>query len=119
VGDVRAAAGAAWGSSAGAGLATGNIEDVELAAGGGFDGVLDCWVMGDVVPIHDVVVPVAGTELEHGGLEAELADPGTGLFLTGERQLTGIVVPGANQVDGLDIGRGPQGKLELNGGHYE
>lgn len=106
-------------SAAGAGLATGDIEDVELAAGGGLDGVLDGRVVGDVVPIHDVVVPVAATELQHGGLEAELADPGTGLVLGRERQLARVVVPRADQVDGLDVGRGAQVELELNGGHYD
>jgi hypothetical protein len=30
-----------------------------------------------------------------------------------------VVVPGADEVDGLDVGRGPEGELELNGGHDE
>ena len=102
-----------------AGLATGNIEDVELAAGGGLDGVLDGGVVRDVVAIHDVVVPVATSELQHGGLEAELANPGTGLVLGGQGQLARVVVPGSDQMDGLDVGRGPEGELELNGGHYD
>lgn len=74
-------------------LATsGNIEDVQLAAGGWLNGVLNGGIMGDVVSIHDVleglvmvndherrgqahIVPVAAAELKHGGLEAELANP--------------------------------------------
>ena len=65
------------------------------------------------------VVPVAASQLQHRGLEAELAHPGTGLVFGGQGQLARVVVPGADQVDGLDVGRGPQRKLELNGGHYE
>ena len=47
------------------GLAAGDIEDVELAAGGGLDGVLHGGVVRDVVAVHDVVVPVAASELQH------------------------------------------------------
>lgn len=107
------------GITATAGLATGDIEDVKLAAGGGLDGVLDGRIVRDVVTIHDIVVPVAATQLQHGGLETELAQPGTGLVLGGQGQLARVVVPRADQVDGLNVGRGAQGKLELNGGHYE
>lgn len=102
-----------------AGLATGDIEDVKLAAGGGLDGVLDGGIVRDTVAIHDIVIPVTAAELQHGGLEAELAQPCTRLVLSGQRQLTRVVVPRADQVDGPDVGRGAQGKLELNGGHYE
>jgi hypothetical protein len=37
-------------------LATGDIEDVELAASGGLNGVFDGGVMRDVVSIHDILV---------------------------------------------------------------
>lgn len=107
------------GIAATAGLATGDIEDVELAAGGGLDGVFDSRVVRNVITVHDIVIPVATTELQHGSLEAELAQPGTGLVFSRQRKLTRVVVPRADQVDGLDVGRGSQGKLELNGGHYE
>jgi len=59
------------------GLAGGNIEDVELAAGGWLDGVLLGWIVRDVVSVHHVVVPVALTLLEDGRLEAESSSPGT------------------------------------------
>lgn len=119
VGRGTAALAVSAGAAGVAGLSTGDIEDVELAARGGLDGVLDGGVVGNVVPVHDVVVPVAATKLQHGGLEAELADPGTGLVLSGERQLARVVVPRADQVDGLDVGRGAQVELELNGGHCD
>lgn len=31
------------------------VEDVQLAACGGLDGVFDGWVMGDVMSIHDIL----------------------------------------------------------------
>lgn len=86
------AAGLRGGGPAG-GLAAGDIEDVELAAGGWLDGVFDGGVVRYVVPVHHVVVPVAASELEHGGLEAELADPGAGLAFAGEGDLALVVVP--------------------------
>jgi hypothetical protein len=107
------------GITATTGLATGNIEDVKLAAGGGLDGVLDGWIVRDVIAVHDIVIPVAATQLQHGSLEAELANPGTGLVFGRQGQLTRVVVPRADKVDGLDVGRGSQGELELNGGHFE
>jgi hypothetical protein len=72
-----------------------------------------------VISVHDIVVPVTTTKLKHGSLETEFAQPGTGLVFSGQRQLTRVVVPRTDKVDGLDIGRGSQGELELNGGHYE
>ena len=66
------------------------------------------------------VVPVAATQLQHGGLEAELANPCAWLaVIPGKRDLTGVVVPGADQVDGLDIGGGAKRELELNSRHVE
>ena len=115
--DVSAAG--LWCGGAAGWLAAGNIEDVELAAGCWLHGVFDGGVVRDVVSVHHVVVPVAASELEHGGLEAEFADPGAGLAFAGERDLALVVVPGADEVDGLDVGRGPEGELELNGGHDE
>lgn len=122
--DARGGQGAASSDAAGslgggAGLATGNIEDVELAAGGGLDGVLDGGVVGHVVAVHDVVVPVAASELEHGGLEAELSLPGAGLLVSGEGNLALVAVPRTDEVDGLDVGRGAERELELNGRHDE
>jgi len=86
---------------------SGDIEDVQLTAGGGLDGGLNAGVVGDVVAIDDVVVPVALAGLEGGGLEAESALPGAGLgrrLVLGEGKLALVTVPGAEQVDGLDTG---------------
>jgi hypothetical protein len=62
------------GSRVGA-LATGDIEDVEFAASGGLNSVFDGGIVRDMVSIHDIVVPVPTTQLQHRRLEAELADP--------------------------------------------
>jgi hypothetical protein len=64
------------------------------------------------------VVPVPTTELQHRGLEAEFAHPGAGLGRVARQgDLARVVVPGAEQVHGLDVGRGAQVELELDGGH--
>jgi len=84
-------------------LAGWDIEDVELAAGGGLDGKFLSGVVGDAVAVHLVVVPVALAGLEGLGLEAESALPGAFLGgVLGEGELTLVAVPGADEVDGLD-----------------
>lgn len=57
-----------------------------------------------MVAIDDVVVPVSLTGLEGGAGEAEGSLPGTlgGALVLGERKLADVVVPRAEQVDGLD-----------------
>jgi hypothetical protein len=85
-------AGGALGGGSGGGL--GAVEDVQGAAGGGLLGEGLGWVMGDVVAVHDVVVPVALASLESGSLEAEGSLPATGLSgVLGKRKLSGVVVP--------------------------
>lgn len=93
---------------------TGNIEDVQLASGGWLNGKLSCGIMGDMVAVHDVVVPVARTGVKHGSLEAECSLPRAGLGLGGKGKLAGIVVPGAQKMDGLHIGGGAKGEVELD-----
>jgi len=75
--DFGGAAGAALLALDGLGLGLGgwDVEDVELAAGRWFDDGCDCWIMGDVVSVHDIVVPVSLTLLHSAGLEAEGACP--------------------------------------------
>jgi len=98
---------------------TGNIEDVELAAGGGLDGEVGSGVVRDVVSIDDVVVPVSLTGLQHGALETEGTLPGTGLgSIPGERELAVVVVPRTEKVDSLDIRRSAEREVKLDGGHY-
>jgi len=63
--------------------------------------------VGDVIPIDDVVVPVALSRLESCTLEAECTFPRTrlgGVLVLGKRKLAGVIVPGAEQVHGLDGG---------------
>lgn len=85
----------------------GDIEDVQLTAGGGLDGGLNAGVVGDVVAIDDVVVPVALAGFESRGLEAESSLPGAGLgrrLVLGEGKLALVPVPGAEKMNGLDTG---------------
>jgi len=48
------------GSGRGA-IASRDIKDIELSAGGGLDGRVHSRVIGYVIPIHDVVVPVTAS----------------------------------------------------------
>jgi len=71
-----------------------DIEDVQHAAGGGLLGGGLGGVVGDVVPIDDVVVPVSLSLLKSGWLESEGSLEATGgLLVSGERELTVVVVP--------------------------
>jgi len=66
------------------------------------------------------VVPVALTLLDHGVLEAEGTLPASGLGrVLGERELTGIVVPRSEEVDGLAVGGSAERKVKLDRGHYD
>lgn len=104
----------------GGGGRLGNVEDVEVAAGGGLGGEFAGGVMADVVAVDDVVVPVSLTLLESGALELELTDPAAGLLgVLGKRKLTLIVVPGAEKMDGLAAGGGAEREVELDSGHCE
>lgn len=76
--------------------------------------------MGDVVAVDDVVVPVALALLESLALEAESALPATGLTgVLGERELAVVVVPGAEEVDGLAVRGSAESKVELDSGHCD
>lgn len=133
LGDIAAGAGAGAlggrGRFAGRGLGRGrrgrlglgDIKDVQGTAGGGLNGRVLAGVVRDVVAIDDVVVPVAGAGLEGGRLEAEGALPGAGLgrgLVLGERELAAVVVPGAEEVDGLDARGDAEGERKLDGGHF-
>jgi len=114
--DAGVTAGGALGLGRG-GLGSGNIEDVELAASGGLDGVLAAGVVGDLVAVEHVVEPVALTGLEDRGLEAEGTLPGA--LGARERKLALVAVPGTDEVDSLDGGGGAESKGELSSGHCE
>lgn len=98
----------------------GHIEDVQLTAGGGLDGRVLAGVVGNVVAINDVVVPVALAGLEGRGLEPEGALPGLGgRLVLGKGKLADVVVPRAEEMDGLDAGGDAEGEAELSGRHFE
>lgn len=97
-----------------------DVEGVELAAGGGLGDGLAGWVVGDVVAIDDVVVPVSLALLQGVALEAEGALPATSLAgVLGQRELAIVVVPGAEEMDGLAVGGGAEGEVKLNSCHFE
>lgn len=112
-------AGALGGRLAGA---SGDIEDVQLAASGGLSDGADAGVVGNMVAVDDVVVPVSLASLEGRVLESEGTLPGAGLggrLVLGERELTDVVVPGAEKVDGLDARRDAERERLLNSRHDE
>ena len=68
------------------------------------------------------VVPVALTLLEHGTLELECSLPGTlllGVLILSERKLARVVVPRAEEVDGLDGGGGAESERKLSRRHVD
>lgn len=74
--------------------------------------------MRDVVAVDDVVVPVSLALLQSSALELEAADPSTGLLgVLGERELSGVVVPRAEQVDGLAVVGSAESEVKLDSGH--
>lgn len=76
--------------------------------------------MRDVVAVDDVVVPVALALSESRALEAESAFPAAGFVgVFGQGQLAVVVVPRADQVDGLAVGGGTEGEVELDCCHFE
>lgn len=104
------------------GGASGDVEDVQLTAGGGLGGGLNAGVVGDVVAVDDVVVPVALASLESCVLEAKGALPGAGLrggLVLGKRELADVVVPRAEKVDGLDARGDAERERQLDGRHFE
>jgi len=103
------------------GLVTWDIEDVQNTSCCGLGGGRLGRVMGYVVAIDDVVVPVSLSGLECGALEPEFAFPRTrlgGSLILREGKLASVVVPGTEEVDGLDAGGGSQRERELNGCHF-
>jgi hypothetical protein len=108
------------GGGSGSGLARGNVEDVELATGGGLDNRVAGWIVRDVVAVNDVVVPVALSLLQGLALESESTLPASSLGgILGERELSLVVVPGAEQMDGLAMGGSAKSEIELDSGHYD
>jgi len=63
------------------GAVAGNVEDIELALGCGFDGVFLRRIVRDVIAVHGVIVPVPLAWIQGAWLEAECANPCTGGFV--------------------------------------
>lgn len=66
-----------------------------------------------MVAVDDIVVPVSLARDERGALELKGAFPAARLgraLVLGERELSGVVVPGTEKVDGLDARRGAESK---------
>jgi len=109
-----------WGGGGGGRLGDGDVEHVELAAGGGLGGELAGGIVRDVVAVDDVVVPVPLALLQSGALEAESALPAARLGgVLGERELAIVVVPRAEEMDGLDVRGGAESEVELDSGHCD
>jgi len=121
LGDVLGgAAGLAGRGSGGSGRLGGNVDDVELAAGGGLGGVVLGGVVGDVVAVNDVVVPVALALLEGLALELEASGPSSDLLgVLGKGKLSGVVVPRAEKVDGLAVVGSAESEVKLDSGHCD
>lgn len=99
----------------------GHIENVQHPPSGRFRGRGLSRIVGDMVTINDVVVPISLTGLESGALEAKGAFPRTrlgGCLILGQWELTGVVIPGAKEMNGLDARRRSQREGELHGCHY-
>lgn len=66
------------------------------------------------------VVPVALSLLQGLSLELEASDPASGLLgVLGERELTLVAVPGAEQVHGLAVGGSAESEVKLDSGHCD
>jgi len=106
-----------WGGGSGLGLSW-DVEDVELAAGGGLSGVVLGGVVRDVVAVDDVVVPVPLSLSQGSALEFEASQPPTALLgVFGERKLSRVVVPRAEKVDRLAVAGGAEREVELDSCH--
>jgi hypothetical protein len=113
------AGGGLLGRGRGLGLA-GDVEDVEFAASGGFCGVFFGGIMRDVVAVDDVVVPVPLALLQCVALKLEASHPSAALLgVLGERELSCVVVPGAEQVHCLAAAGCAKREVELDSCHCE
>jgi hypothetical protein len=78
--------------------------------------------MRDVVPIDDVVVPVSLARLESIALEAKGAFPRAGFLgrrVMRKGKLSGVVVPGSDQMYSLDTRRSAEIETDLDGRHCD
>lgn len=98
----------------------GDVEDVELPARRGLNRGVFRGVMGDVVAIDDVVVPIPMARHQRRSLELESAPPTPllpGVFRQWKHAL--VVVPGAQQVNGLHVRGRAKREIHLDRRHRE
>jgi hypothetical protein len=96
-----------------------DIEDVQLAARCGLDGVFPSGIVRDVISIKNVVVPVPLTLLDQRALEAEGTLKATRLgCVFGKGKLSCIIVPRAKKMDCFAVRRGAKTEVQLNRRHY-
>lgn len=76
----------------------------------------DCWDHKRGISKNTYIVPISPTALDGVVLEAEGTFPGAGLSL-GQRDLAGVAIPRTEQMHGLDVGGGAEGKVELHRDH--
>jgi len=70
---------------------------------------------------HTYIVPISLTRLKRRALKPKCTFPRTrfgGSLVLSKGKLSGIVVPRAEKMHGLDRGGSAKGKAELNGGHF-
>jgi len=72
-----------------------------------------------VVAVDDVVVPVALALFQRAVLELEAPEPAAALlWVLGERELAGVVVPGAEEMHGFAVGGCAEREVELDCCHF-
>jgi hypothetical protein len=98
----------------------GDVEDVKFTASGRFCSVFFGGIMRDVVAVDDVVVPIPLALLQSVALKLEASHPSTALLgVLGERELSCIVVPGAEQMHRLAAAGCAKREVELDSCHCE
>lgn len=91
------------------------VQNVEFATSGGLSGRLSGGIVRDMVSVDDVVVPIPLTLLESTTSEFECTFPATGFGrVFSQGILTGVVVPGSDEMDRLTFGASAQRKVELD-----
>jgi len=97
----------------------GNIEDVELAASGRLNGGVPGRIMGDMVAIDDIVVPISMARHKCRSLEPEGAFP-TALLsrVFRKRKLALVIIPRAQQMNGLYVRGRAKSEIHLNRGRH-
>jgi hypothetical protein len=78
--------------------------------------------VGHMVTVDDVVIPVSLTRYESSALKSESTLPATGFggsLVFGEWELTSVVVPATEHVDGLNTGGSAERERQLKSRHFD